>query len=122
MTELEIRAFENEILGDEESDARKKAEKMRYGQMGLKGFGELGSTVLEQFAGKSEQKADEAARKKAGLPSMTELEMQRYQQQQQAGQNPFTAKAGPLPVYGWLLVGAGGIGVIALIASMLKKK
>jgi hypothetical protein len=41
---------------------------------------------------------------------------------QQPGKNPFLAKAGPLPVYGWLLVGAGGIGVIALIAHMMKKK
>ena len=42
--------------------------------------------------------------------------------QQPSGENPFLKKAGPLPVYGWLLVGAGGIGLIALIAHMMKKK
>lgn len=42
--------------------------------------------------------------------------------QQPSGQNPFTAVKGGLPVYGWLLVGAGSIGVIALLASMLRKK
>jgi hypothetical protein len=42
--------------------------------------------------------------------------------QQPSGQNPFTVVKGGLPVYGWLLVGAGSIGVVALLVSMLKKK
>jgi hypothetical protein len=42
--------------------------------------------------------------------------------QQPSGENPFSKKVGGLPVYGWLLVGAGGIGVIALLAHMLKSK
>jgi len=42
--------------------------------------------------------------------------------QQPSGQNPFLQKAGPLPVYGWLLVGVGGIGLIAFLAHMMKKK
>jgi len=42
--------------------------------------------------------------------------------QQPSGPNPFTKNVGGLPVYGWILVGAGGIGVIALLAHMLKKK
>ncbi len=41
---------------------------------------------------------------------------------QASGQNPFTKKMGGLPLYGWLLVGVGGVGVTALIISMLKKK
>lgn len=40
----------------------------------------------------------------------------------QSGQNPFTKKVGGLPVYGWLLVGVGSAGALALIISMLRKK
>lgn len=104
MTEADVLRFEQDIFG---AEAGAKAETAETALSILSDLAKTGGSVATQIKQKQKEKA--------GLTTTQPTP-------QKTAENPFMHKAGGVPVYGWILIGLGGLGAVALIAKAAKKR